>query len=141
MMEPALIGLRILVYAGSIAAAGGVLFALSFPGAADQVRSDIGRQIRFGCLLLLAVEPLRYFAFQLAVAQGDWSQAFAPDMRWMAFANAFDNSPLSGTSCLSFAFVTFTTVKRMGFVKSSSTSARPAATVAPSFGTLEDICA
>ena len=77
------IALRALTYVGSIAAAGGILFALSFPRAADTVRSDIERQIAIGCCLLLFVEPLRYAAFQLAISGGDWFRAFGPDLRWM----------------------------------------------------------
>jgi len=75
--------LRALTYVGSIAAAGGVVFALSFPRAADTIRSDIERQIIVGCCLLLLVEPVRYIAFQLAISSGDWSRAFAADLRWM----------------------------------------------------------
>ena len=77
------IAFRALTYVGSIAAAGGVLFALSFPRAADTIRSDIERQIAIGCCLLLFIEPARYVAFQLAVSGGDWSSAFGPDLRWM----------------------------------------------------------
>ena len=78
------IALRALTYVGSIAAAGGILFALSFPRTADTIRTDIDRQIRVGCCLLLIIEPARYVAFQLAVSGGDWSLAFGPEMRGMA---------------------------------------------------------
>lgn len=79
------VALRALTYVGSIAAAGGVLFALSFPHANAAVRSDIRRQVIFGCCLLLVVVPLRYLVFQLSIAGGDWQAAFGPDLRWMAF--------------------------------------------------------
>ena len=79
----AMIALRALTYVASVAVAGAVLFAMSFPRAAHIVRSDLERQILCGCCLLLFVEPARYAAFQLAIAGGDWSRAFAPDLRWM----------------------------------------------------------
>ena len=90
MMEPdrLAIVLRALLYVGAIGAAGGVLFSLSFPGAARHVERSLNRQILVACWLLILVEPLRYVAFQLAVAEGDWSAAFAPGMRWMALQTA-----------------------------------------------------
>jgi len=75
--------LRVLTYVGSIAAAGGVLFAMGFPRAVDTIRGAIGRQIVVGCCLLLVVEPVRYIVFQLSIAGGDWSLAFGSDLRWM----------------------------------------------------------
>jgi len=81
--EPFAVLLRALVYAGAIGAAGGVLFAVSFPRAAPAIAPALKRQIVAGFLLLLAVEPLRYLAFQLAIADGDWGLAFGPDLRWM----------------------------------------------------------
>src|SRR5262245_50729899 len=77
------IALRALTYIGSIAAAGGVLFRLGFPNAAEAIRGDMERQIVGGCCLLLVVEPVRYVVFQLSIAGGDWSLAFGPDLRWM----------------------------------------------------------
>jgi putative copper export protein len=90
MMEPDRLAviLRALVYAGAIGAAGGVLFSLSFPQAARHVERALRRQILLGCWLLIFVEPLRYVAFQLAIAEGDASVAFAPAMRWMALQTA-----------------------------------------------------
>jgi len=82
-LDVLLIALRALTYVGSIAAAGGVLFAVGFPRAAAAIRSDVERQIVIGCCMLLVVEPLRYVAFQLSIAGGDWSLAFGPDLRWM----------------------------------------------------------
>ena len=79
------VALRALVYAGTIAAAGGVLYASSFPRAAAAIPAAVQRQIAFGCWLLLLVEPLRYAVFQLAIAQDNWSLAFGPDLRSMAF--------------------------------------------------------
>jgi putative copper export protein len=83
--EQVAVVLRALDYAGAIAVAGAVLFRLSFPQAATAVGPLLRRQILFGFLLLLAVAPLRYGAFQLAIAEGDWALAFGPDLRWMAF--------------------------------------------------------
>lgn len=82
-LDVLLIALRALTYVGSIAAAGGVLFAVGFPRATDAIRGDIERQIVVGCCLLLVVEPMRYVAFQLSIAGGDWALAFGPDLRWM----------------------------------------------------------
>ncbi len=75
--------LRALTYAGAIAAAGTVLFRASFPEVVDAVAPVLRRQILSGLVLLLIVEPLRYGAFQLAIADGDWALAFGPDLRWM----------------------------------------------------------
>ncbi|MEL6372594.1 MAG: CopD family protein [Pseudomonadota bacterium] len=75
--------LRTLVYAGSIAAAGGLLFYASVPGAAN-VSFMTRRQVRTGALTILVVEPLRYAHFQMAIAGGDVGLAFDPAMRWMA---------------------------------------------------------
>jgi putative copper export protein len=90
MMEPDRLAviLRALVYVGAIGAAGGVLFSLSFPQAARHVERALRRQILLGCWLLIFVEPLRYVAFQLAIAEGDASAAFAPAMRWMGMQSA-----------------------------------------------------
>ncbi len=79
------IGLRALVYTGSIAAAGGALFAAGFPRASAAVAPAVQRQILGGFLLLLVSEPLRYAVFQLAIADGDVALAFGRGMRWMAF--------------------------------------------------------
>ncbi len=77
--------LRALVYASSIAVAGGVLFRWSFPVAAAAIRPALQRQIVGGFLLLLLIEPMRYAAFQFAIGGGDWSVAFGPELRWMGF--------------------------------------------------------
>lgn len=77
------VALRALTYVGSIAAAGGILFALGFPRPADAIREGIERQIFVGCCLLLLVEPLRYATFQLSISEGDWSIAFGPGLRWL----------------------------------------------------------
>lgn len=81
--ELLLIVLRVLVYLGSTAAAVGVFFAASFPRAAGTIGDVLRRQIVFGFSLLLVVEPIRYTAFQFAIAQGDWALAFGPGLRWM----------------------------------------------------------
>lgn len=75
--------LRVLVYVASIAVAGGVLFAFSFPRAAREVQPALKRQVVVGFCLLLLIEPMRYVVFQLAISGGDWSLAFGPDLRWM----------------------------------------------------------
>jgi copper resistance protein D len=79
------VGLRALVYAGAMAVAGGALFAVGFPRASAAIEPALQRQMLGGFLLLLVAEPLRYAAFQLAIADGDVALAFAPAMRWMAF--------------------------------------------------------
>jgi putative copper resistance protein D len=75
--------LRILVYVASIAVAGAVLFAVSFPRAASEVQPALHRQVVAGFCLLLLIEPVRYIVFQLAISGGDWSLAFGPGLRWM----------------------------------------------------------
>ena len=80
--------LRALVYVGAIGTAGSVLFSLSFPQAALHVERSLHRHILLCCWLLILVEPLRYLVFQLAAAEGDWTVAFAPGMRWMALQTA-----------------------------------------------------
>ena len=73
--------LRSLVYVATIAVAGSVLVraTLALPGA-DRM---LDYQIAFGVVLLFVCEPVRYAAFQLSIAQGDWAMAFDPAMRWM----------------------------------------------------------
>ncbi|MEM6497168.1 MAG: CopD family protein [Pseudomonadota bacterium] len=73
--------LRTLVYIATIAVAGSVLVraTLALPGADRMLK----RQIAFGVVLLCVCEPIRYAAFQLSIAQGDWAMAFDPAMRWM----------------------------------------------------------
>jgi putative copper resistance protein D len=75
--------LRVLVYVATIAVAGAVLFAFSFPRAASEVQPALRRQVVAGFCLLLLVEPMRYVVFQLAISGGDWSLAFGPGLRWM----------------------------------------------------------
>lgn len=81
--EPLTVLLRALEYSGTIAVAGAMLFRISFPQAAAAVAPLLRRQMLVGFLLLLAVEPLRYAAFQLAIADGDAALAFGADLRWM----------------------------------------------------------
>lgn len=85
--------LRSAVYVATIATAGGVLFYASVRGAAE-VGGAIRRQMWLGTLLLLAVEPLRYLQFQLAIGGGDWEVAFDPSMRWMAFETPIGQAAL-----------------------------------------------
>lgn len=77
--------LRGLVYVGSIGVAGSMLFALSYPQATSACRAALRGQALAGFGLLLVVEPLRYVAFQLAIAGGDWGLAFGPGLIWMGF--------------------------------------------------------
>ena len=85
MIEIELLGAsaRALIYVGSVAVAGAVLFAVSFPRAGRRSHRSCSGRRRLGFLLLLVAEPLRYAGFQLAIADGDWALAFGPDMRWM----------------------------------------------------------
>jgi putative copper resistance protein D len=85
MIEIELLGAaaRAIGYAGSVAVAGAMLFAVSFPRAGEALAPDLRRQVMLGFLLLLIAEPLRYVSFQLAIAEGDWVLAFGSDMRWM----------------------------------------------------------
>lgn len=92
--EIASVVLRTLGYAGAIGVAGGALFRLGFPAAANGVAPVVRRQILGGFLLLLAVEPLRYAAFQLAIADGDWALAFGPDLRWMGLETPIGQAAL-----------------------------------------------
>lgn len=87
------IGLRATVYVATIAAAGSVLFYATV-GGASQVGDAIRRQLRLGLVLLLLVEPLRYLHFQLAIGGGDWSIAFDPSMRWVAFETPIGQAAL-----------------------------------------------
>lgn len=91
MMEPdrLAIVLRALIYVGAVAAVGGMSFSLNFPQATLHVERALHRQILLGCWLLILVEPLRYMAFQLAIAEGDWTNAFATETRWIALETAF----------------------------------------------------
>ena len=85
--------LRSAVYVATIATAGGVLFYATVRGAAE-VSGAIRRQMWLGTLLLLAVEPLRYLQFQLAIGGDDWEVAFDPSMRWMAFETPIGQAAL-----------------------------------------------
>ena len=76
------VGLRLMIYVGTVAAAGGVLARLTL--GMGEVAGTINRQIVIGVLILVVCEPLRYLNFQIEIAQGDWSLAFDPAMRWMA---------------------------------------------------------
>ncbi len=82
-LELAPLGLRALVYAGTIATAGGALFAATFPAASYPVSRLLRWQLWLGAGLLMVVEPLRYILFQLSIAGGDASLAFSPEMRWI----------------------------------------------------------
>lgn len=93
-LEPLSIALRALVYAGSIGVAGGALFSLSFPKAGAAVAPTLRRQIAFAFVLLLLVEPLRYAAFQLAIADGDPNLAFGPDLRAMGLETPIGQAAL-----------------------------------------------
>jgi copper resistance protein D len=99
------VGLRALVYAGAIAVAGGALFAAGFPRASVAIAPALRRQMVGGFLLLLACEPLRYAAFQLAIADGDVALAFGPAMRWMGFETPIGQA--AAVRLVAAAIVTF----------------------------------
>ena len=84
--------LRSLVYVGSICVAGSVLFAATFPNLADA--RSLQRQIAFGCVLLILVEPLRYVVFQLTAMGGDLTMAMGPEQRWIGMQTAFGKASL-----------------------------------------------
>ena len=69
------------MYVATIAVAGTFLVraTLVLPGA-DRM---LDRQIVFGVVLLFVYESIRYKAFQLSIAQGEWDMAFDPIMRLM----------------------------------------------------------
>jgi putative copper export protein len=90
-----------------------VIFALSFPDAALAIERPLKRQILIGCWLILLVEPLRYVTFQLAAMEGDWSAAFAPDVRWMAFATGFGKA--AAVRMISAAALLAANLLRRGF--------------------------
>lgn len=75
--------LRLLVYAGTVLAAGAVLFRLSFPTLSSAVPT-LKRQIRVGAACLVIGEPLRYLLFLQQIAGGDLALALSPSMRWIA---------------------------------------------------------
>lgn len=79
--------LRAFAYTGSIAIGGGLLFALTFPKLV--LAESLRRQLRFGAVLLLLIEPLRYLVFQLSAMGGDMGAAFGADQRWLAMQTAF----------------------------------------------------
>ena len=74
------VGLRALVYIGTVAAAGAQLVAWTLPGIAERSDNALNQQRRIGLALLLVIEPLRLIFFQLAMAGGSLeiatSQAF-----------------------------------------------------------------
>ncbi len=74
--------LRTMVYAGTICCAGSVLVRMTIQ--ASPISRTITQQIAAGLIILIVCEPLRYLAFQLSIAQGDWDMAFDPTLRWMA---------------------------------------------------------
>ena len=74
--------LRALVYAGTVLAAGAVLFRLSFP-ALPSATPALRRQLWLGAALLILCEPLRYLLFLQQIAGGDLALALSPSMRWI----------------------------------------------------------
>ena len=86
--------LRAAVYIGSILSAGSVLLYASLQKWSENLELSVRQQIRFGCILLLLVEPLRYAAFQLNIASGDAGLAFGSDLRWMAFKTAMGQAAM-----------------------------------------------
>lgn len=74
--------LRSMIYIGTIASAGTVILRATLRLPIANATTNL--QIAIGLAILFVCEPLRYIAFQLSIAQGDWQLAFDPTMRWMA---------------------------------------------------------
>lgn len=110
--------LRSLTYVGSIAIAGAVLFVATFPGLTDT--KSIRRQIVFGALLLILVEPARYFVFQMTAMGGDMSSAFGPDQRWIGMQTAFGKASLARFVAAVIALVAGRTVNPITAVAASA---------------------
>lgn len=72
------IGLRALVYIGTVAAAGAQLVIWTLPGLAEHGEQALNQQRRIGLALLLAIETLRIMLFQLAIAGGSLETAASP---------------------------------------------------------------
>lgn len=91
MMDTGLLStvLRWLLYTGTVAAAGGLLFAQTFPDVARTIDRGLRRQVFLGCILILVIEPVRLAVFQVQASGGDWGLAFSPDMRGLAFETGF----------------------------------------------------
>jgi putative copper export protein len=88
-LEAVSIVLRWLLYIATVSCSGGILFRLSFPAAAAKLEGPLARQICLGSLAVLIVETFRLTVFQLEAGGGDWTRAFAPDLRFMAFSTGF----------------------------------------------------
>ena len=99
------IALRVFVYIATIAVAGGV-FIRATPGMRE-MSGIISAQIAAGIALLFISEPLRYLAFQLSIAQGDWSMAFDPAMRWMGLETPLGQASAARLVGAAFVLVGF----------------------------------
>ena len=100
------VALRALVYLATVFVAGSVLVRATL--GMREASSTINRQIAFGAALLFVCEPLRYVAFQLSIAQGDWSMAFDPAMRWMGLETPIGQAAimrLTGTLIVLAGFI------------------------------------
>lgn len=78
------LALRALTYGASIAAAGSVLLALSL-GASGPFARALRLQSAIGAAAFLALVPLTYVSFQLAMAGGDAIMAFSAGFRGIFF--------------------------------------------------------
>jgi putative copper resistance protein D len=92
--------LRGLVYLGTVATAGSVLFRTTFPQASLGLLPTLRWQIFIGALLLLVCEPLRYVLFQLNIAGGDMALAFDPSMRLIGMQTPLGQAGLIRLICL-----------------------------------------
>jgi len=80
--------LRALIYAGTVLAAGGVLFRVSFPRM-QGAEKTLKRQVLLGAALIFICEPLRYLLFLQEIAGGDLRLALSPSMRWIGMETPF----------------------------------------------------
>lgn len=86
--------LRALVYLGTVATAGAILFRTTFPQTSLGLLPTLRWQIFIGALFLLVCEPLRYALFQLNIAGGDMALAFDPPMRWIGMQTPLGQATL-----------------------------------------------
>jgi len=85
------VALRMLVYAGTVLAAGSALFRASFP-ALPGVAPALRLQLWLGAALLIICEPLRYMLFLLQIAGGDLSLGLSSSMRWIGIETPLGQS-------------------------------------------------
>lgn len=101
--EGPLVVLRMLIYAGTVLVAGGVLFRLTFPCLA-RAASILRWQIAAGAALLILCEPARYLLFLLQVSGGDLALALSPSMRWIGLETPLGQASLVRLAALAVIF-------------------------------------